>query len=234
MSLYLWIDLLVIIFPLLLSFDKKVHFYTYWKALWPAITVVGTFFILWDILFTAYGVWGFNPRYLQGIAFFGLPIEEILFFVTVPYACIFTHYVLTTYFPYQLSEQLTEKITLGLQLVLGGLLVIYWDNWYTASAFAFTLLLIMGIERSAHKTILRQFYWTYLVMLLPFLLVNGVLTGTGIEEEVVWYNEAHFMGFRILTIPLEDSIYGMGLILGGVFMTEYLRKKKRNPRLEPR
>ena len=91
----------------------------------------------------------------------------------------------------------------------------------------------MGIERSVHKTILRQFYWTYLVMLLPFLLVNGILTGTGIEEEVVWYNEAHFMGYRILTIPLEDSIYGMGLILGGVFMTEYLRKKQHNPRLEP-
>lgn len=56
-----------------------------------SILVVGSIFIIWDVYFTKRGVWDFNRKYLIGLDIFGLPIEEILFFVCIPYACIFTY-----------------------------------------------------------------------------------------------------------------------------------------------
>lgn len=50
-------------------------------------------------------------------------------------------------------------------------------------------------------------------MLIPFFIVNGVLTGTGIEGNIVWYNDEQNLGIRLLTIPVEDSAYAFSLIL---------------------
>ena len=75
MYIYLYLNLFTIFFPLVLSFDKRVQFYKTWPALFPAIFVNAAIFIPWDIYFTQRGVWGFNPEYLLGINFFGLPLE---------------------------------------------------------------------------------------------------------------------------------------------------------------
>ena len=78
---------------------------------------------------------------------------------------------------------------------------------------------------------LSKFYITYLLLLLPFLIVNGLLTGTGLAGPVVWYSPAHIIGPRILTIPIEDVFYGMDLILlnvmiySGLSARYYLRLK---------
>ena len=99
MSLYGWVILATIAGPLALSFDKKVHFYTYWKALFPALLLIGTAFLIWDEYFTINKIWGFNNDYLHGIYLGHLPLEEVLFFLVVPYACVFIYEVLIAYFP---------------------------------------------------------------------------------------------------------------------------------------
>ena len=50
-------------------------------------------------------------------------------------------------------------------------------------------------------------------MLIPFFIVNGILTGTGIEGNIVWYNDAENLGIRLGTIPVEDSAYAFSMIL---------------------
>src|SRR5687767_6113258 len=111
MYIYLYLNLLTLFFPLLLSFDKRVAFYKTWPALFPALLINALIFIPWDVFFTQQKIWGFNPEHLLGIYFLGLPLEEILFFITVPYACIFIYECLNVYFGESFLQKFTKQFT---------------------------------------------------------------------------------------------------------------------------
>jgi lycopene cyclase domain-containing protein len=225
MSLYLLLNILTLSIPLLLSFDRKVHFYTHWKYFFPAMILVLALFIGWDVIFTHRGVWGFNERYLIGINLFGLPLEEYLFFITVPYASVFTIYVLKEYFPsFRLRGRVVGAVSLLLVSFLLVMAVVCLDRAYTAVNFFFAAGLI-GWVYFARRELLSRFYLSYLVILVPFGVVNGVLTGSFIAEPVVWYNDLENLGIRVGTIPVEDIFYGMSLILMNYFLTESFRKR---------
>ena len=225
MSLYLLINVLTIFLPLLLSFDKKVHFYTYWKYFLPAMLITMALFIFWDVLFTQYGVWGFNEKYHTGWTFFGLPLEEYLFFITVPYASVFTIYVIDAYFPEtRLRTSQVRLVSFVLILILFVLSMVFIRRSYTAVNFAFSALLI-ALVMLKNPRLLSQFYISYLVILIPFGLVNGILTGSFIEGQVVWYNDLENLGIRLGTIPFEDVFYGMNLILLNYFLLETFRRR---------
>ncbi len=68
-----------------------------------------------------------------------------------------------------------------------------------------------------------------IIILIPFLISNGILTGTGLSEPVVWYNARYNTGVRILTIPLEDVFYGMLLMLMNITGFEYLANRMKIP-----
>jgi len=181
------------------------------------------YFIVADIVFTNNGVWGFNPRYHSQFTPAGIPLEEWLFFVIIPYASIFTHYVIIKYFPNAcLSDKTTRVITWILLALLSSLVLIFHSRTYTAfySAFMAVLLTVSLFRKSR---LLNRFYITYLVIMLPFFLVNGILTGSFIPGEVVWYSESGITGFRIFTVPFEDIMYGFSLIFLNLILMEKLR-----------
>lgn len=223
MYTYLTINIFVILVPLVLSFDRKVHFYKSWPALWPAIIVTGLFFLIWDALFTYYGVWSFNDRYLLGIRLAGLPLEEWLFFITVPYACVFSYRVLDTYLPLQPNPRFQRIVSYAMVIILLVAAAFYYDRIYTLLTFILTSLFIIIVEWYAKATYLLRIYRAYLVMLVPFIIVNGILTGTGLEEPVVSYNNNENMSLRLLTIPLEDMIYGFLLVGLNITLMERIK-----------
>ena len=221
MLIYLYLNLFTIFFPFVLSFDKRVHFYTYWKFLFPAMAVNALIFILWDSYFTHLGVWGFNPDYLLGIYWLGLPLEEILFFITVPYACMFIYETLNVYIKKDFLHAYGTWISVILLLLLVPLGLYFLPQLYTSVTFLF-LSVMLGL----HYLVLRnkiwgRFYVAYLVHLIPFLIVNGVLTAI----PIVWYNNAYNVGIRLTTIPIEDTMYSMLMLLITITIYEYLKRK---------
>ena len=66
----------------------------------------------------------------------------------------------------------------------------------------------------------------YFVTLIPFFIVNGILTGSFIPEEIVYYDHAQNLGIRLGTIPLEDMVYGMLMLLMNVTWFEWLKSRK--------
>ncbi|MFD3000510.1 lycopene cyclase domain-containing protein [Pontibacter toksunensis] len=222
MYIYLYLNIFTILFPLLLSFDKKVAFYKNWPALFPAILVNAIVFMAWDAWFTDIGVWGFNEEYLTGIYLFNLPLEEVLFFITVPYACVFIYDVLNAYIQKDLLQPYARPIALGLMLVLPLIAVFHISELYTSITFTALVVLHLVHLRYFGTRYLGRFYLAYLVHLVPFLLVNGVLT----YLPIVWYNNEYNLGLRIISIPVEDTMYSMLMLLLTISVYESLRQRK--------
>jgi len=225
MSLYGWLILGSIAGPLALSFDRKVAFYKHWKKLFLAIVPVAVVFLLWDEFFTIKEIWGFNPRYLSGIYVGHLPIEEVSFFLIVPYACFFIYEVLRSYFPNVNTHRIGQALAFA--ITLAGLLfgTLYMQNWYTSTACISAALLTIGLYFVNRSVWYGNFALGYLVVLIPFLIVNGILTGAVTEEPIVWYSSNHIMGPRIITIPVEDLFYNYALLLPITALYERIGKR---------
>ena len=190
MSLYTIILIASISIPFLLSFDKKLQFYRQWKYLIPSIVAIALFYIVGDIYFTKIGVWGFNRTHLSNIFLFKLPIEEWLFFLAIPYASIFLHDVLHAYFPsFQLPIYVSRRLSIFFFLMALVTLLLYLDKAYTVYILTIFIIIITVSYFDKSDTISR-FYCTFLIILIPFVLVNGVLTGAFTAEPVVWYDHS--------------------------------------------
>jgi lycopene cyclase domain-containing protein len=225
--LYLLLNLGSLSVPFLFSFHPKLKFYNYWKPLFIGIFISILIFIPWDVFFTMNKIWGFNPNYFIGIKLFSLPIEEWLFFICIPYACVFTHYSLLYYFPnLKLSDSISKTISYILVIVFLVLSILNYNKWYTLVNFtlAFFILSLVIIKT---PDLLKTYFLTFLVMLIPFFIVNGVLTGSFIQDEVVWYNNLENLNIRLFTIPIEDTIYAFTLILINLLVINLLEAKKK-------
>ncbi len=223
--LYLALDLFSLLGPLALSFDKRVAFHKRWKALFPAIFVMILIFIPWDILKTAKGVWGFNPDYILGIYFFNLPLEECLFFICIPYACVFIYECLNSYVKRDVLQAIHRPLLIFLALFLLLLGFTFHSRWYPAFTFPYAAALLLLMLFVFRVPYLSRFFLAYLVTLLPFLLVNGILTGSLLPAPVVWYSSEQILNIRIITIPIEDTIYNLGMLATTVLGYEYFKKR---------
>ncbi len=62
-----------------------------WRRLLAAVACVVPVFVAWDLYAIARGHWSFDPRSVTGVRLPGhLPVEEIVFFLVIPFAAILT------------------------------------------------------------------------------------------------------------------------------------------------
>lgn len=221
---YLIINFFSVLFPILLSFDKRVRFYRNWKYIFPGLIITALVFLVWDYIFTANNVWSFNPRYILGWNLWGLPFEEILFFFTVPFACLFIYECLNHYIKKDLLKSVSRPVSLFLTVLSAIILLLFYQRIYTLITFSLLLILLIYAQHIAKSKIMGRFYLAYLISLLPFFIVNGILTSV----PVVMYNDSQNLGFRIGTIPVEDFFYSFSLLLMNTLFFEYFRRREKN------
>lgn len=223
---YLYLGLLIIsvLYPIAQSFEHRLQFYKKIRFLWPGILIMMAVFIPWDIAFTDQGIWWFNDRYLTGVRLFLLPIEEWLFFIVVPYACIFLYEVLNYFINKDILYSVANWIFGLFALLLIIFATIHFGKLYTSITFFLTAfaLILMIVFNPPWK---GRFLLMYIVSWIPFLLINGALTGNFTDQAVVNYNPVEFMGFRITTVPVEDSVYSLLLLLIVTSVYEYLQNR---------
>lgn len=210
--------------PVALSFDKKVAFYKKWKYLFPATIFPALLYIAWDIYFTSKGVWTFNKNYITGIKLANLPVEEVLFFFVVPYCCVFIYECIRCYFPglknKRTADILLQAMALGL-MVTG---IIFNNKYYTSWAFincSLFIAILYLFNNYFNDFDAAAFLVSFGVIIIPFLIINGFLTAL----PVVTYNDAENIGIRIYTIPVEDTFYGMLLVMMNIALYEKLRHR---------
>ena len=219
---YLLVNLISISVPLALSFKFRGKFIQHGRAIAIAIAITAVFFLVWDVPFAKLGIWGFNPTYLLGAYAFGLPFEEYLFFVCIPFACLFSHYQMRIR-KIRFSTRITKAIMYLLVAFCLALIVLYHDRTYTCTIAVMNLLAIAYCARRYNHW-LTYFYLAYVIVILPFILVNGFLTGMATPDPIVWYDNLENMNVRIFTIPAEDFLYYHLLFLMNVYLFEHFKK----------
>jgi lycopene cyclase domain-containing protein len=229
-SLYLWINIVTILGPLALSFDKRVAVHKVWKHFLTAMLMTSAIYLIWDVIFTALGIWHFNPEYVTGFYIINLPWEEIFFFVAVPYACLFIYACLRHYLPKIEHRNMGRLISLLLLSFSIGMVVLHYNKLYTAVTFsllAFTILNQLLVTRGSYIT---HLYVAWLISVIPMFVVNGLLTGL----PILIYENTENMGIRIPSflpgmqygIPLEDFFYNLLYMMWMIWIFEARKNKQ--------
>jgi len=223
---YLLINFFTVIVCFIFSFHHKIKFNRHFKAFILASSIVALFFIVWDIWFTKIGVWWFNDKYLLGLRIVNLPIEEILFFICIPFSCIFTYFCLDKFFRLDWKPEM-EKIFVIFSILTLVILALYCnDRIYPFMTFLTTAISLFVLYFILNARWIGKASFIYLILMPGFLGVNGILTGTGLDSPIVNYNPEHFLGIRILTIPIEDTVYGYEMILWNIFLFQKFKRKE--------
>ena len=222
MYYYLLINIFTLAGPLAFSFDKRIKFYRNMPAVLFSYMMVSIPFIIWDVIATERGHWRFNPDYIVGFKILGLPIEEILFFITVPYACLFTYEAILYYFGDKKIVQPSWPFLAAAALCFIGAFV-FIDQEYTVIdliVFAFFLLLALVFKE---KIFGSRAYWVYLVATIGFfMIVNYLLTSIPIVQygsDMIWGAQDPW-NYRFITIPFEDFFYNISML--GFYLITYL------------
>jgi len=209
MYLYLLINLAIIMLPLAISFERKrINYLSKIKSVALSTLFVGTVYILWDILATSRGHWSFNSDYLVGTTFVGLPLEEILFFITVPFSCLFTYEALA-YFIKNARMPLLDKLLPTIGVVFTLLSVAFLKNEYTFLALLSVGLSILVVSMLDRRFFSSRLYWSYIaVTFVLFFVFNFLLTSLPIVE----YSDLATSGLRVTTIPIEDFMFNFSML----------------------
>ncbi len=182
-----------------------------------SVTVPALMFILWDQA-VAGTWWHYNKKYILGIYGGSLPIEEVLFFFTVPYACLALWLNMNAFISVGMMPlEVWIWIAMGLY-VLGSVMTLrYWrrKKWYTASVCATMsgLLFLDAIMGTLLFT--RGMFWLFIGAVV---VLTGIFDGYLTARPVVTYNKKIKTGLRIGTIPIEDFFYGIALVCSVVVL----------------
>lgn len=221
MSEYLLINFLTILFPLVLSFERKIRYYKKLPAVFASILIVGGVYVFWDAIATLRGDWSFNQQFVNGIRIFNLPVEEILFFVTVPYSALFLYETAVLYLP-EKKIIINPKIFYGLSAVLFLAALINTNRYYTFTVLMFSSFFILFNLFSKYSLLKSKIYHLWILfMFIPFLVVNYFLTSL----PVVMYSPGAIIGVRFITIPVEDFFYSYSMLSFNLFVYLIVKEK---------
>jgi lycopene cyclase domain-containing protein len=220
---YLILLIASITIPLVQSFQKKKQYNKKIKYILPAILIASVFFLIWDVYFTRTKIWSFNFEYTIGERFLGLPLEEWLFFLIVPYCCVFIYEIVKV----DLERYEYPKFFrfFSLILIVGSSIVSYFfrHQAYTLSAFLFpSIYLIFTMFSNRFKQNITKFYFCYFISLLPCLIIYGILASLPLVE----YNPEHILNIRVINIPVEDFSYFFLMLLMVITIYEFLKAKR--------
>jgi lycopene cyclase domain-containing protein len=216
---YLLFNIIILAGPLAFSFEKRIHFISHlWRTLLAVLPVL-VLFVLWDA-HVAGRHWFFNPDATLSLRILGLPLEEWLFFLTVPYASLFVWenvrlLVRDKIFPFLGFVRMIFYCALPLGIVLFGR-----GKEYTSLTLIITGLTALLDYILRTNLLLHARTWMYLAVITMFLLLfNGFLTAL----PVVTYGTTYQLDARIITIPIEDFFYGYSMVMLTTILYEKLR-----------
>lgn len=212
-----------VFFPILISFHHKLKFNKKFDVLVKTIPIASVPFIIWDFIFTDLKIWSFDYQFVSDIYLYNLPLEEVLFFLCIPFCCLFTYHVIEVQQISFFRFNNFFRFNLLSSIILLLFAFVFYNNRYTLTCFILCALLVIYETVFLKKINYNLFYTSFLFLMVPFCLVNGALTGLFNEQTVVWYCEQDIIGIRLFTIPIEDIFYSLQLQLLNLILYKHFK-----------
>ena len=187
-----------------------------------AISIPAALFIIWDQIVTGY-FWSFNQAYITHIYAGRIPFEELLFFFTTSYTCLFVWSVVKKIYspeiiPSYISKVILILCTISAALALSGKL---WYTFLVMTGTSITIYIDHLLKTNIYIT--KRSYQFMILIICLTALFNSYLTW----RPVVIYNRFVKTNIMVGTIPVEDFIYGLVFIISVIILYEYERKSER-------
>jgi lycopene cyclase domain-containing protein len=215
---YLLFNLTIIFLPILSKLIYEKTIFPQIKPFVLSVSTVALIFIIWDIK-VAEKWWFFNARYILGIKIFKLPIEEILFFFTVPFSCLVI-FLNLNYF-------IASKINFNfyyLLIIIFLLFSFYFIKKKKAYPFFVFLFLSINIffDYFLKVYLLNQISFFIYLIFTTFLtfIFNYYLT----SKKIITYDKSYKTNFLITTIPFEDFVYGINLLYANLILYLFFQR----------
>lgn len=222
---YFLVNFFAIIICLIFSFHPKIKFYKHFGVFLKSSIAVAIPYIIWDVYFTGIGAWWFNNDYTVGVRILGLPIEEMLFFICIPFSCIYTYFCFNKFFNLSRFSRY-NKWVVAVVLILSVILAITCNyKIYPFVTAIVTIISLLYLYFIAKASWISEASFVFLWLMLGFIPVNGVLTGSFLEAPIVNYNPNQILNIRLFTIPIEDIFYGYTQFLLNVYLFKFVSKK---------
>ena len=218
--MFFWLMLALSLFLLT---KKKIGLAKKWKALVNSIVIMSVIFVIIELMFLRVKVWWFNNDYITGIFVFkNIPLERFISFIIIPICCvlIYEHII------YKAPKLKLQSVSFWISVVLGTL-ALYFAITNTDRLYTFVYMILAStiilwqIFYGNHKAWLTHFYLMFLIALIPFTIINGLLTSL----QIIAYNEQEIMTTNIYPIPAEDFIYFLVMIFMVIMLYEPLKQR---------
>lgn len=192
------------------------------KPLAFSILMVAVFYVTIDNIVTDY-FWSFNEKYILGFKIFKLPIEEILFFFTVPFSTLFLWENWKRLFDRKSKLQINPNIIL-ITLTILAIFFIFSKMHYSTMVIFLIILSFAALLKFTPSLVFRYDFWGFTaVVSLLTLIFNFYLTA----RPVVLYANQFKTNIMILTIPIEDFLFGLSMIILNLVIYEASARSKK-------
>lgn len=216
--------LLTLIFAATLSlafYLKRTNLFGNARPFFTSIAIAGLFNVLLSYLFVVSGILMFDSNYLSGIVVMGIPIEQILLCLMLPYSFL----LLYCHLNQNQDLKKTDKYSLSISNVLMGLSIAMiffaYSKGLTVITFSLMLLSLFYVEYKNPIRFMSQFYRSYLFALIFFLILFVPIHYFSIYN----YPLSQTIALKIAFIPFESyfSFLTMGLLT--VYVYEFAKRR---------
>lgn len=209
MSTYMWLLVIIIAVPLAAAVWPWRFRWTsrQWRRFSLVTILVSLPWIILDMWSHGRGWWQYSPEHTSLWRIIGLPIEEVLFFVVVPFACL----ALLSGIERSTSQRyLPHRVVItvcGVIVVAAAVMALLISRERTIFDAILAIIVIAVMASQWQRWTISDGIW-WLVVIGLFLICNTILTSV----PIVTYNYNYGSMVRIGSIPVEDVFYNLSLL----------------------
>lgn len=204
----------------------KVQLAKLWRGIFFGLAIVLFILIPWEVWFSYRQIWGWSESKLLGIFVATVPMEEVLWFVAMALLFVVIYEWIGKRQTVLLKQGYPKRLTAGLAFGFFLCAVVFVDHIYTFTVASFACVFLVWHLLIAKADYISRFYLSFVIYLLPLLILDNIRTGSFSIKATIWYNPETVMGLYLFKVPLENIAMYFFLML--VFITAYESLKVRS------